>query len=89
MGRELLFGSRHVESPRAAEVIDPHQVLKQPLGDLFGIEAILEHAIGTRDGDDGQTIRLILAADHSLGQYADPGPLHAALGALLDRADAP
>jgi pimeloyl-ACP methyl ester carboxylesterase len=29
-----------------------------------------------------------LATDHGLGQHADAGPLHAALGALADRADA-
>ena len=54
--------SGNVDSTRAAEIIDRDQLIEQPLGDLLGIETILEHAIRIRDGDHGQAVRLILAA---------------------------
>jgi len=41
-----LFRSRNVESPRAADLVDPHQVVEQPFGDFLCIETILEQRLG-------------------------------------------
>src|SRR5262245_54995500 len=62
----LLSGSRDVDATHAADLVDPHQVVEQPLGNRLGVETILEHAIGVRNGEHRQAVRLILVADRGL-----------------------
>jgi len=63
MDHRLLFWSRNVKTPSAANLIDPHQVVERPRGDFLGIETVLEHAIRVRDRDDGEALRKVLALD--------------------------
>ena len=71
-------------APRLGEIVCPVLLLQSTVG-WAPVEPadVTAYERGVRD----LTI-VRLEADHSLGQYADVGPLHAALGALLDRVDA-
>jgi pimeloyl-ACP methyl ester carboxylesterase len=71
-------------TPRLGEITCPVLLIKSTVG-WAPVESadVAAYERGVRD----LTI-VRLATDHSLGQYTDAGPLHAALGALLDRADA-
>ena len=50
-GRECRAGSRRIEAARTTELIDPHQVIEDPLCDTLGIEAITSEALEIRKSD--------------------------------------
>ncbi len=58
--------SRNVQPPRAADLVDPHQVIEDLLGGSLSVVPLTQHSRDVGKRDDRQAVRLILAADHHL-----------------------